>query len=182
MINVIGILVTVGLIAIAHGLEPDHISSARLVKKSRKLVEMAVFHSAGFALIAVPISLVLIYFSYAKAEIEVASDLVGIIFGVLLLVSGIFGMEFEVEPKSTGLLQGMFNVTPSKIVTIILAMNTGSVLLGAGVIAWFAVVTSLSIILVFVVTFRVHRNLDRFLDVIIGNITIAFFIFLLSER
>lgn len=72
---------------------------------------MAVFHSAGFALIAVPISLVLIYFSYAKAEIEVASDLVGIIFGVLLLVSGIFGMEFEVEPKSTGLLQGMFNVT-----------------------------------------------------------------------
>lgn len=61
-------------------------------------------------------------------------------------------------------------------------MNTGSIPLGAGVIAWFAVVTSLSIILVGVITLRVPRNLDRVLDVIIGTITIAFFIFLLSER
>ncbi|BCS94051.1 MAG: hypothetical protein MjAS7_2659 [Metallosphaera javensis (ex Sakai et al. 2022)] len=182
MINIADVLATVGLIGVAHGLEPDHISSARLVRKNRKLVEMAIFHSAGFALIAIPLSLVLIYFSYVKPEIELASDLLGIVFGGLLLISGIFRLEFEVEPKSTGLIQGMFNVTPSKIVTIILAMNTGSILLGAGVITWFAIVTSLSIILVGMATLRLPRNLDRVLDVATGTITILFFILLLNER
>lgn len=182
MINIADVLATVGLIGVAHCLEPDHISSARLVRKNRKLVEMAIFHSAGFALIAIPLSLVLIYFSYVKPEIELASDLLGIVFGGLLLISGIFRLEFEVEPKSTGLIQGMFNVTPSKIVTIILAMNTGSILLGAGVITWFAIVTSLSIILVGMTTLRLPRNLDRVLDVATGTITVLFFILLLNER
>ncbi|AWS00112.1 hypothetical protein [Metallosphaera hakonensis] len=175
MLTDVDILLTVGIIALAHGLEPDHISSARLVRQKRKLVYLALFHSVGFLIVATPLSMALIYFSFLKPSIEFASNIVGIIFGALLLISAILRLDMEIEPKGTGLLQGMLNVSPSKVMAVILAMDTRSLIAGTFVILWFSFVTSLSIVIMGLATLRIPSSLERSLDITIGIITVTFF-------
>ncbi|BBG25449.1 hypothetical protein [Sulfuracidifex tepidarius] len=109
-------------IGIGHGIEPDHVSTARLYKKDyKKIIKFAMFHSAGYLIIAIP----LVYLaSLFEEEIIILADAIGIIFGALLLVETITGREFDIEPKFAGTLQGSVVLTPSKILTIILAFSS----------------------------------------------------------
>ncbi|MEM3358824.1 MAG: hypothetical protein QXF40_04690 [Metallosphaera sp.] len=175
MIGALGLFLTVTTIAVAHGLEPDHISATRMIRGMRRLAYLGLSHSIGFVIVAIPISLLLIYFTYLKPAIELVSYGIGIGLGAILLVSAILKLDIELEPKGTGLIQGMFSITPSKVITIIIAMDTGSMLLGTGLILWFATISALSIIGVGMLNLRAPGNLDRTLDVIVASITIGYF-------
>ncbi len=109
-------------IGTGHGIEPDHVSTARLYKKDyRKIIKFAIFHSAGYLIIAIP----LVYLaSFFEEEIIIMADIIGMAFGALLLIETVTGREFDIEPKFAGILQGSIVLTPSKILTIILAFES----------------------------------------------------------
>ncbi|QKQ99229.1 hypothetical protein GWK48_01405 [Metallosphaera tengchongensis] len=168
--------ITITLLSISHGLEPDHISAARMVKGKRKLVQLALFHSVGFLVISIPLSIVLTYYALLIPFAQFLANLIGIIFGSILVMSAVTGKEIEIEPKSGGLVQGMFNVTPSKLITIVLAIKTGSVVLGSSLILWFGFVTSISIISIGMINAYIPVRFNRTINLVVGVVTIVYFL------
>ena len=174
-------LLVTGLLALSHGLEPDHISGARMMKTRRKVAIFAAFHSLGFLLITIPIAIALSLASYVRPSLEAASYIVGIAFGMILLMSVILGKELEIEPKGAGIVQGALVVTPSKILAIIFAMDTGSVLYGVFIVAWFSAITWISIFLMGWINVYIPKSADRYVNLAVSILTIAYFTFLLVD-
>lgn len=172
-------LLVTGLLALSHGLEPDHVSGARMMKSRRKVATFAAFHSLGFLLIAVPISVLLGFAKDVGPSLEVASYIVGIAFGVVLLLSAITGRELEIEPKGAGIVQGALVITPSKILAIVLASGTGSILYGTLVVIWFSVITWMSIFLLGWANLYVPKSVDRYVNFLVSVVTVGYFTYLL---
>ena len=169
------ILALVVALAISHALEPDHIVTLRLMKSKKEYAMFGLSHGIGFALIALP--LVIIFSSFPF--LELIGDLIGLGFAILLLYSEIVGKEIEFNVSrsfGTGVLQGAFAITPSKIVVAILASEVG-LLLGSLYISIFIVVSSFTIFLVgafisFLTDLR--ADLSRYINIGIAMFTIIY--------
>ncbi len=165
------------LIGVGHGIEPDHVSTARMFKKDyRKVVKFAISHSAGYLIIAIP----LVYLSsFIENEILIASYLIGMAFGILLLIETLTGREFDIEPKFAGILQGSVVLTPSKILTIILAFQS-SFPFNVLILLSFALGSALSITALSLLTLIPARFSFMF-NISVSLITIAYIIYQLAQ-
>jgi len=166
--DIIYSFIIVFILGLTHGLDPDHIVTARILKKVTKIFKFSLFHSAGFIIIALPISL-LLFIRGVKFAIIFISYIIGIIISLLLLYGSIIGKEFEIEPKKFGLLQGALVLTPSKILTIILAIASGNIIIGLIITAIF-ILASISSITIFAIINFIPIKYDK-----IANITVSIF-------
>lgn len=168
------VFILVLALAISHAFEPDHIVTLRLMKSKRDYAVFGLSHGIGFALIALPLVIIL----SITPELEVIGDLIGLGFSVILLYGEIVGREFEFNVSKSlgsGILQGAFAITPSKIVVAVLASQVGF-LLGSIYIMLFVIVSSLTIFLVgFLLSYvNVKKDLSRVINVCIAIVTIIY--------
>jgi hypothetical protein len=161
------------LIGTGHGLEPDHVSTARLYKKDyKKVIKFALSHSAGYILIAIPI----IYLaSFFEEEILIISYITGIFFGVLLMIETVTGKEFDIDPNFAGVLQGSVVLTPSKILTIVLAFASPFPY-NVGILLAFAIGSTLSIMALSFLT-MIPTKYSFWFNIVVSLITITYIMF-----
>ncbi|MEM0016505.1 MAG: hypothetical protein QXE59_05655 [Saccharolobus sp.] len=88
-------------------------SNCRFLKSRIKILKFALTHSAGFVIIALPI----VFLIGDNRILYIISNIIGIIFAILLLIETITGKEFDIGPNKAGLLQGAFVITPTKVLT-----------------------------------------------------------------
>lgn len=173
MAQLIIFLVVIAL-AISHALEPDHIVTMRLMKSKREFAMFGLSHGIGFAIIAIPLVLILTLFPF----LEIIGDLIGLGFSFLLLYAEIIGKEIEFNLSKSfgsGVLQGAFAVTPSKIVVAVLASEVG-LLLGSFYIFAFILISSLSIFLVgsMLSIINTKKDLSRIVNICIALVAIIY--------
>ncbi|EZQ07019.1 MULTISPECIES: hypothetical protein [Acidianus] len=179
-LNISDILLVIFL-GLSHGLDPDHVATARMMKRKGSILKFSLFHSAGFLIIALPLSLVVTIESI-KQIILAGSFIIGIGIGGLLLFSAVMEKEFDLEPK-IGILQGSLVLTPSKILAILIAINAGEIFLSVFVLAIFVITSTLSIALLAFLNL-IPRKVSRIFNIGIAIFTIIFLtyqlIFLIS--
>lgn len=173
--DIIYSFIIVFILGLTHGLDPDHIVTARILKKVTKIFKFSLFHSAGFLIIALPISL-LLFVRGVKFIIIFASYIIGIIISLLLLYGSIIGKEFEIEPKKFGLLQGALVLTPSKILTIVLAIASGNVIIGLLIIAIFILTSVLSITIFAIINF-IPKKYDKITNIMVSIFSLSYIIY-----
>ncbi|BAB66725.1 hypothetical protein [Sulfurisphaera tokodaii] len=168
------VFVVILALAISHAFEPDHIVTLRLMKTRRDYAVFGLSHGIGFASIALPLVIILSIIP----ELELIGDLIGLGFSVVLLYGEIVGKEFEFNVSKSlgsGILQGAFAITPSKLVVAVLASEVG-LLLGLTYIVLFVIVSSLTIFLVgFLLSYiNVKKDLSRIINICIALVTIIY--------
>ena len=163
------VLLLVAALGIAHALEPDHIVTLRLMKGVKSYVFFSVSHGLGFALIALPLTLAFSFYRQA----EIIGDVIALAFAVLLIYGEIRGVEIEVSPRGSGVLQGAFAVTPSKVAIAIIASEQG-LLIGAISIGLFILTSTIFIILVGVLLTFIPSRVEKYINISLGFITIIF--------
>jgi len=173
--DIIYSFIIVFILGLTHGLDPDHIVTARILKKVTKIFKFSLFHSAGFLIIALPISL-LLFVRGVKFIIIFVSYIIGIIISLLLLYGSIIGKEFEIEPKKFGLLQGALVLTPSKILTIVLAIASGNVIIGLLIIAIFILTSVLSITIFAIINF-IPKKYDKITNIMVSIFSLSYIIY-----
>ncbi|AWR95917.1 hypothetical protein [Acidianus brierleyi] len=173
--DIIYSFIIVFILGLTHGLDPDHIVTARILKKVTKIFKFSLFHSAGFLIIALPISL-LLFVRGVKFIIIFVSYIIGIIISLLLLYGSIIGKEFEIEPKKFGLLQGALVLTPSKILTIVLAIASGNVIIGLLIIAIFILTSVLSITIFTIINF-IPKKYDKITNIMVSIFSLSYIIY-----
>lgn len=166
------IFVVVLALALSHAFEPDHIVTLRLMKSRRDYAVFGLSHGIGFALIALPLVIILSIIP----ELELIGNIIGLGFSAILLYGEIVGKEFEFNVSKSlgsGILQGAFAITPSKIIVAVLASEVGF-LLGSIYIILFVIVSSLGIFLVgFLLSYiNVKKDLSRMINICIAIVTI----------
>ncbi|AWR97875.1 hypothetical protein DFR86_10205 [Acidianus sulfidivorans JP7] len=169
-------LLIVALLGLTHGFDPDHIATAKMLKKTRKVIIFALSHSLGFVLLAIPLSIIFILLEINTSILELAANIVGIIIGIILLISAITNKEFEIEPKSMGIIQGALVVTPSKILTIVLAITIGNFAYSIILLLAFILTSTISIIGLSLLKY-IPERFSKLVNIIISIITIGFFTF-----
>ncbi|MBW9141176.1 MAG: hypothetical protein K1T65_05715 [Candidatus Aramenus sp.] len=130
-------LAIVVILGLSHGLDPDHVVMTRMLKRFSKVISFALFHSAGFLVIALPLALVILSFSWAKGAIAIGSYAVGMAVSVVFLWASLIGREIEVEPKGLGLIQGALVLTPSKVLSLTIALASGEIAYSALILLAF---------------------------------------------
>lgn len=173
-------LIVVALLGLTHGFDPDHIATAKMLKSFRKITIFSLSHSLGFVVLAIPLALIFIFTNVSTNILELSSDIVGIIIGVILLVSVITEKEFEIEPKSMGLLQGALIVTPSKVLTAILAITSGSIIDAITIVVVFVITSTLSIMTLSLFRF-IPETYSKIVNALISLITIIFFSLMITQ-
>lgn len=156
-------------LALIHAAEPDHIVTLRMVRGIRKYIIFGVSHGVGFAIIAIPLILL---FSYSYL-LELAGDILGIGFAIVLLTSELLNKEIEIAPRGSGIAQGALAITPSKILVAIIAAQAG-LILGLLYIILFIVISSSALILVGITVNRVPKNISKVFNIIISFVTIIY--------
>ncbi|WWQ59556.1 hypothetical protein V6M85_08635 [Sulfolobus tengchongensis] len=162
------------LLGLSHGIEPDHVATARLLKSKRKIVEFALSHSAGFLIIAIPI----VIFIGSNRIFEFIADIIGIIFSILLLIEVILDKEFDIGANKAGLLQGAFVITPTKVLVIVLASTDYNLIYSAEIILAFILASIFSISALAILNL-IPKRIYKFVDGIIAIVTITYLISLL---
>jgi hypothetical protein len=120
-LNVYYVLAVVTVVGFLHAFEPDYLTALRLTKDARNYALFGLSHGIRFALIAVP--LVALFSGFAW--LAPIGDIIVLLFAFLPLYFEIRGVELKVSPKGSGLLQGAFALTPSKLLVVILASELG---------------------------------------------------------
>ncbi|WP_369610388.1 hypothetical protein [Sulfurisphaera javensis] len=164
-------------LALSHALEPDHIVTMRLMKSKKEYAMFGLSHGIGFAIIAIPLVLILSFFPF----LEIVGDLIGLAFALILLYSEIIGKEIELNVSKSfgsGILQGAFAITPSKIVVAILASEVG-LLLGSLYVFTFVVISSLAIFLVgFSLSYlNLKKDISRIVNICIALVATIYILF-----
>ncbi len=167
--------IIVFVLGVTHGLDPDHIVTARILKKVSKIFKFSLFHSAGFLIIALPISLFL-FINEVKFLIILISYIIGIVISIVLLYGSLIGKEFEIEPKKFGLLQGAFVLTPSKIITLVLAIASGS-LIAALVIMSIFILASITSITIFSIINFIPKKFDKVSNIIVSLFSLTYILY-----
>ncbi|AAK43089.1 hypothetical protein SULI_03925 [Saccharolobus solfataricus] len=162
------------LLGLSHGIEPDHVATARLLKSRWKIVQFALSHSAGFVIIAIPLVILI----GDNKFLEIISNIIGIIFSILLLIQAIFDKEIDIGANKAGLLQGAFVITPTKVLVIVIASTAYSILYSIEVISVFIIASAVSIISLSLLNF-VPKRVYKIVDVGIALLTMTYLIFLL---
>ncbi|MFP3347305.1 MAG: hypothetical protein RXR17_07725, partial [Sulfolobaceae archaeon] len=88
----------------------------------------------------------------------------------------LIGKEFEISPKGSGVLQGAFAITPSKVVVAVLASET-TPLIGIVYVALFILVSTIAMFVVGVSLHYVPEKLERVINIGIALVTIAYVIY-----
>ncbi|BDC17164.1 hypothetical protein [Acidianus sp. HS-5] len=166
-------LIIVALLGLTHGLDPDHIASARVLRNNIKILKFALFHSLGFVILAVPLTIIFLIVSVSSAYLNILGNLVGIGVALILLISTLIGREFEIEPKKLGLLQGSLVVTPSKIITILLAISLDNIIYSTVLVGVFVVSSTFSIFALSSLN-MIPRKLDKPINIAVALVTIIF--------
>ncbi len=166
-------LLIVTLLGLTHGLDPDHIASARILKDANKIFKFSLFHSLGFVILAIPITILFYITSVNSSYLNVIGNLIGIGVALILLISTLIGREFEIEPKKFGLLQGSLVVTPSKIITILLAISLDNIIYSTAIVAAFIITSTISIFALSLLNI-IPRKLDKPINVTVALVTIIF--------
>ncbi len=169
----LGSLALVVALGLTHGLDPDHVAMARLLKKFSRVVSFALFHTAGFLIIALPLAFVVLHFSYAGKAIETGAYAVGLAVSSVLLFSAVTGREMEVEPRGQGLMQGALVLTPSKVVSLSLAVASGEVVYSLAILLAFVASSFLSLLLLSAVNL-VPKNVERPFNVAVSLASIGY--------
>lgn len=167
-------VILVALLGITHGFDPDHIATAKLLNKFKKIFIFALSHSLGFVILAIPLSLLITILHLDPKILELPSNMVGLLVGTLLLLSVILEKEFEIEPKTMGILQGALIVTPSKILTVILAISSGVFLDAVIIVSVFVLSSTLSILALSLLNF-IPKKYSKIANISISTATIIFF-------
>ena len=167
---VLGLVILLGA---THALEPDHVVAMRMMKGAKDYMVFGVTHGVGFALIAVPLILLFSYFQFYGI---LAGDVIAIGFALLLLYGEITGKELEVSPKGSGVLQGAFAITPSKVMVAILAAEA-SLIVGMIYVASFIIVSSVSMLVVGLMFSFVPEKIEKVINIIIALVTISYVVY-----
>jgi len=169
------ILLLIIALGLSHALEPDHIVALRFMKSKKDYAMFGLSHGIGFALIAIPLVIIFSFLPF----LEFIGDLIGLGFAVVLLYSEIIGKEIEFEVMrsfGSGMLQGAFAITPSKIVVAVIASEVG-LLLGSLYISLFILISPVTIFLVgTLVSYLVNlkADLSRYINIGIAVVTIIY--------
>lgn len=169
---IIALIVALGF---SHAVEPDHIVTLRLMKTKKDYALFGLSHGVGFALIAIPLATIFSFFHF----LEIVGDIIGLGFSLVLLYSEIIGKEIEfnvIRSFGSGIIQGAFAITPSKVIVAILASEVG-LLLGSLYITLFIFISSITLFLVgmtlsFFITLK--ADLSRYINVGIAIVTIIY--------
>ncbi|ARM76658.1 hypothetical protein [Acidianus manzaensis] len=167
-------ILIVALLGLTHGFDPDHITTAKMLKKFRKVVIFALSHSLGFVLLAIPLSIILILIKINTFILQISADVIGIIIGMILMISVLINKEFELEPKSMGIVQGALVVTPSKLLTVVLAITVDSFINSIFILSLFILTSTISIIALSLLKYIPNR-FSKLANIIISLVTIIFF-------
>ncbi|XPI87237.1 hypothetical protein AB1303_15530 [Saccharolobus solfataricus] len=162
------------LLGLSHGIEPDHVATARLLRSRWKIIQFALAHSAGFIIIAIPLVILI----GDNKFLEMISDIVGIIFSILLLVQAIFNKEIDIGANKAGLLQGAFVITPTKVLVIVIASTGYTLLYSIETVSSFIIASAASIISLSLFNL-IPKRIYKIVDIGIGLLTMAYLIFLL---
>ncbi|QXJ30962.1 hypothetical protein [Saccharolobus shibatae] len=162
------------LLGLSHGIEPDHVATARLLRSRWKIIQFALSHSAGFIIIAIP----LIILIGDNKFLEIVADIVGIIFSILLLVQAIFDKEIDIGANKAGLLQGAFVITPTKVLVIVIASTGYTIPYSIEIVLSFIIASAASIISLSLFNL-IPKRIYKIVDMGIGLLTMAYLIFLL---
>lgn len=166
----------VALLGLTHGLDPDHIATVRILKNSVKVLKFSIFHSLGFVILAIPLTVILTITSINSVYLNIIGNLIGIGVALILLASAILGKEFEIEPKEMGLLQGSLVVTPSKIITVVLAISLDNIIYSIAIVGIFILSSTFSIFALSSLN-MIPRKFDKPINVAISLLTIIFLVF-----
>lgn len=167
-------VILVSILGVTHGLDPDHIATVKMLKNFQKILIFSISHGFGFVIFAIPLSFVLILAKINPNILEIPSDILGLIIGILLLFSAIVGKEFEIEPKGMGLLQGALVVTPSKILTVLLAITVGNFIDAIILVSVFVLTSTLSILSLSLLKF-IPEKYSKIANITVSLVTIIFF-------
>ncbi|AGJ63654.1 hypothetical protein [Saccharolobus islandicus] len=162
------------LLGLSHGIEPDHVATARLLRSRWKIIQFALAHSAGFIIIAIPLVILIGDNNF----LEMIADIVGIIFSILLLVQAIFDKEIDIGANKAGLLQGAFVITPTKVLVIVIASTGYTLLYSIEIVSSFIIASAASIISLSLFNL-IPKRIYKIVDIGIGLLTMAYLIFLL---
>ncbi|MEM3940143.1 MAG: hypothetical protein QXY68_08465 [Saccharolobus sp.] len=160
------------LLGLTHGIEPDHIATARLLKSRIKIFKFALTHSAGFVIIALPIAFLI----GDNKILYIISNIIGIVFAILLLIETITGKEFDIGPNKAGLLQGAFVITPTKVLTIVLAASDFNIIFSIEIILAFVLASFTSIFSLAILNI-IPKGIYKIINIIIALTTIIYLIF-----
>jgi len=167
---IMGLVIT---LAVTHSLEPDHIVTMRMMNSPKDYLAFGASHGVGFAIIAIPLILLFNHFQFYGI---LAGDIIAIIFAIVLIYGELIGKEFEISPKGSGVLQGAFAITPSKVVVAVLASET-TLLIGIVYVALFILVSTIAMFVVGVSLHYVPEKLERVINIGIALVTIAYVIY-----
>ncbi|QGA55373.1 hypothetical protein GFS03_12725 [Sulfolobus sp. E5-1-F] len=162
------------LLGLSHGIEPDHVATARLLRSRWKIIQFALSHSAGFVIIAIPLVILI----GENKFLEIIADIIGIIFSILLLMQGIFEKEIDIGANKAGLLQGAFVITPTKVLVIVIASTGYNILYSIGIVSVFILASAVSIISLSLFNL-IPKRIYKIVDIGIALLTMAYLIFLL---
>ncbi|QXJ33997.1 hypothetical protein [Saccharolobus shibatae] len=162
------------LLGLSHGIEPDHVATARLLRSRWKIIQFALSHSAGFIIIAIPLVILI----GDNKFLEIIADIVGIIFSILLLVQAIFDKEIDIGANKAGLLQGAFVITPTKVLVIVIASTGYTIPYSIEIVLSFIIASAASIISLSLFNL-IPKRIYKIVDMGIGLLTMAYLIFLL---
>ena len=167
------ILALVIILGLTHALEPDHVVAMRMMKGVKDYLLFGFSHGLGFALIAIPLILIFTYFQFYGI---LAGDIIAVAFAIVLIYAEITEKEIEVSPRGSGLIQGAFALTPSKVIVAVLAAE-GPLLIGLLYVGTFILVSSIAMLLVGLMLDYVPKRIEKGVNIGIAVVTISYVVY-----
>ncbi|AHC52025.1 hypothetical protein SUSAZ_08845 [Sulfolobus acidocaldarius SUSAZ] len=163
------------LLGLGHGLDADHIANVRIFKSLKKIFQFSLFHSAGFLIMAIPLSLLSLV-TILEFPLLITSYSIGLLVSGLLLYGTVKGKEFEIEPKSLGLLQGALVISPSKLIVITLSLMSENILYSVLILFVFITTSVLSFMIFSLLNF-IPKRFDKIVNILISIGSIIFILY-----
>jgi len=160
------------ILGLSHGIEPDHVVTARLLKTRRKILQFALAHSAGFIIIAIPLVILI----GDNKILEIVADAVGIIFSILLIIETVTGKEFDIGANTAGVLQGAFVITPTKVLVIVIASSAYNLVYSIETLLAFILASSISIFSLSILNI-IPKRIYKILNISIAIFTLGYLVF-----
>ncbi|AAY81146.1 hypothetical protein [Sulfolobus acidocaldarius] len=175
MSDILYSLLISAFLGLAHGLDADHIANVRIFKSVKKIFEFSLFHSAGFLIIAIPLSLLSLV-TILEFPLLITSYSIGLLVSGLLLYGTVKGKELEIEPKRFGLLQGALVISPSKLIVLILALASESIFYAVLILLVF-IVTSIISFMIFSLLNLIPKRFDKIVNIVISLGSIIYILY-----